>query len=94
MARTYKLFINKTKQGSWPTIQNTALRPKISFKDNLFFHIQFAFNLHMSDLGPKKKNTIEKLSEIQEKAIRIIGFKDKNYPTNELYYNYNSTILH
>ena len=38
----YKLSINKTKQGSWPAIQNMALRPKISFKENLFFHIQFA----------------------------------------------------
>ena len=30
---------------------------------------------------------IKKLSEIQDKAVRIISFKDKNYPTNELYYN-------
>ena len=35
----------------------------------------------------QKENTIKKLSEIQDIAIHIISFKDKNYPTNELYYN-------
>ena len=39
MARTYKLSTDETKQGSWPTSQNMALNPKISFKDNLFFNI-------------------------------------------------------
>ena len=39
MARTYKLSTDKTKQSCWPTIQNMALRPKISFKDNSFFNI-------------------------------------------------------
>ena len=35
----------------------------------------------------QKESTIKKLSEIQDKAIRIISFQDKNYPTNEFYYN-------
>ena len=40
----------------------------------------------MPNLGPKRKD-YKKLFEIQDKAIHIITFKDKNYPTNELYHN-------
>ena len=40
----------------------------------------------MPNLGPKRKH-YKKLFEIQDKVIHIINFKDKNYPTNELYYN-------
>ena len=39
MTRTYKLSTDKNKQDRWPTIQNTALRSKISFKSNSFFRI-------------------------------------------------------
>ena len=35
----------------------------------------------------QKESTIKKFFEIQDKAIRKISFKDKNYPTNELYCN-------
>ena len=48
------------------------------------------FNLHLiytCQIWGQKENTIKKLSEIQDIAIHIISFKDKNYPTNELYYN-------
>ena len=49
------------------------------------------FNLHLiftcQIWGQKENNTIKKLSDIQDNTIRIISFKDKNYPTNELYYN-------
>ena len=38
----------------------------------------------MPNLGPKRKH-YKKLFEIQDKAVHIISFKDKNYPTNELY---------
>ena len=82
--RTYKLSTDKTKQGSWPTIQNTALRPKISFTDNLFS----IFNSHLictCQIWGQKENTIKKLSEIHDKDICIKSFKNKN-PTNELYY--------
>ena len=41
----------------------------------------------MSNLWPKRKHFL-KLSETPRKAIQLIGFKDKNYPTNELYYNH------
>ena len=40
----------------------------------------------MPNLGPKRKH-YKKLFEIQDKVLHIINFKDKNYPTNELYYN-------
>ena len=43
--------------------------------------------IYTCQIWGQKENTIKKLSEIQDKAIRIISFKDKNYPTNELYYN-------
>ena len=36
MVMTYKLSTDKTKQDSWPTMQNTALCPKKCFKDNIF----------------------------------------------------------
>ena len=48
------------------------------------------FNFHLiytCQVQRQKENTIRKLYEIQDKAIRIISFKDKIYPTNELYYN-------
>ena len=48
------------------------------------------FNLHLiytCQISGQNENTIKKLSEIQDKAIHIMSFKDKNYPTNELYYN-------
>ena len=41
----------------------------------------------MSNLWPKRKHFL-KFSETPRKAIQLIGFKDKNYPTNELYYNH------
>ena len=47
------------------------------------------FNLHLiytCQVWGQKENTIKRLSEIQDKAIHIISFKDKNYPINELYY--------
>ena len=31
--------------------------------------------------------TVKKISELQDKAIRIINFKPKNYPVAELYKN-------
>ena len=34
----------------------------------------------------QKESTIKKFFEVHDKAIRTISFKDKNYPTNELYY--------
>ena len=49
------------------------------------------FNLHLiftcQIWGQKENNTIKKLSDIQDNTICIISFKDKSYPTNELYYN-------
>ena len=36
--------------------------------------------------GPKKCK-IKTISELQDKAIRIINFKHKNYPVAELYKN-------
>ena len=45
------------------------------------------FNLHLiytCQIWDQKENTIKKLSEIQGKAIHIISFKDKNYPTIKL----------
>ena len=82
MARTYKLFTDKTKRGSWPTIQNTTLR-----KRTICFSIFNSHLIYTYQIWGQKENTIKKLSEIQDKAIRIISFKDKNYPTSELYYN-------
>ena len=35
----------------------------------------------------QNKCKINKISELQDKAIRIINFKDKNYPVAELYKN-------
>ena len=35
----------------------------------------------------QNKGKIKKISELQDKAIRIINFKQKNYPVAELYKN-------
>ena len=53
----------------------------------IYFSIFNSHLIYTCQIWGQKENTIKKLSEIQDKAIRIISFKDKNYPTNELYYN-------
>ena len=53
----------------------------------IYFSIFNSHLIYTCQIWGQKESTIEKLSEIQDKAIRIISFKDKNYPTNELYYN-------
>ena len=48
------------------------------------------FNLHLiykCQILGQIEAAIKKLSEIQDKAICIISFKDENYPPNELYFN-------
>ena len=52
----------------------------------IYFSIFNSHLIYTCQIWGQKESTIEKLSEIQDKAIRIISFKDKNYPTNELYY--------
>ena len=79
MARSYyKPTTNKTKQ----TIQNTLLGCKFLFR-TICFSI---FNPHLIYIksGAKKKT----LFKNSRKAIQIISFKHKNYPTNELYCNH------
>ena len=53
----------------------------------IYFSIFKSHFIYTCQIWDQKENTIKKLSEIQDKAICIISFKDKNYPTNELYYN-------
>ena len=53
----------------------------------IYFSIFNSHLIYTCQIWDQKENTIKKLSEIQDKAMRIISFKDKNYPTNELYYN-------
>ena len=53
----------------------------------IYFSIFNSYLIYTCQIWGQKENTIKKLSEIQDKAIHIISFKDKNYPTNELYYN-------
>ena len=50
----------------------------------IYFSIFNSHLIYTCQIWDQKENTIKKLSEIQDKAIRIISFKDKNYPTNEL----------
>ena len=48
------------------------------------------FNSHMiytCQIWGQNKCKIKKISELQDKAIRIINFKQKNYPVAELYKN-------
>ena len=48
------------------------------------------FNSHMiysCQIWGQNKGKIKKISELQDKAIRIINFKQKNYPVAELYKN-------
>ena len=48
------------------------------------------FNSHMiytCQIWGQNKCKIKKISELQDKAIRIINFKHKNYPVAELYKN-------
>ena len=53
----------------------------------IYFSIFNSHLIYTCQIWGQKESTIKKLSEIQDKAIRIISFKDKNYPTNEFYYN-------
>ena len=54
----------------------------------IYFSIFNSLLIYTCQIWGQKENTVKKLSEIQDKAIRIISFKDQNYPTNELcYYN-------
>ena len=53
----------------------------------IYFSIFNSHLIYTCQIWGQKESTIKKLSEIQDKAIRIISFKDKNYPTNELYCN-------
>ena len=53
----------------------------------IYFSIFNSHLIYTSQVWGQKENTIKKLSEIQDKVICIISFKDKNYPRNELYYN-------
>ena len=48
------------------------------------------FNSHLiytCQIWGQNESTIKQLSELQDKAIRIINFKDKNHPANELYHD-------
>ena len=48
------------------------------------------FNSHMiytCQIWGQNKCKIKKISELQDKSIRIINFKEKNYPATELYKN-------
>ena len=62
------------------------MAPKFLLR-TIYFSIFNSHLIYTCQIWGQKENTIKKLSEIQDKAIRIISFKDKNYPTNELYYN-------
>ena len=53
----------------------------------IYFSIFNSHLIYTCQVWGQKESTIKKLSEIQDKAIRIISFKEKNYPANELYYN-------
>ena len=53
----------------------------------IYFSIFNSHLIYTCQIWGQKESTIKKLSEIQDKPIRIISFKDKNYPTNELYCN-------
>ena len=53
----------------------------------IYFSIFNSHLIYTCQVWGQKENTIKKLSAIQDKAICMISFKDKNYPTNELYYN-------
>ena len=43
--------------------------------------------LYTCQIWGQNKGKIKKISELQDKAIRIINFKPKNYPAAELYKN-------
>ena len=64
----------------WNCIQKLLLR-------KIYFSIFHSHLIYTCQIWARKENTIKKLSEIQDKAIGIISFKDKNYSTNELCYN-------
>ena len=60
--------------------------PNLLLRTNYFS----IFNLHLiytCKIWDQRENKIKRLSEIQDKVICVICFKDKNYLTNELYYN-------
>ena len=43
--------------------------------------------IYTCQIWGQNKGKIKKISELQDKAIRIINFKQKNYPVAELYKN-------
>ena len=62
------------------------MAPKFLLR-TIYFSIFNSHLIYTCQIWGQKENTIKKLSEIQDKGICIISFKDKNYPTSELYYN-------
>ena len=61
--------------------------------NNILLTFQFSLNLCLRSVGSKWKLP-EKLCSLQNKAIRIINFKQQDFPVNELRYtNYANRIL-
>ena len=54
------------------------------------------FNSHLiyacQEVWVQNENCLKKLSSIQNKAIRIINFKQQDFPVNELSYNANGIL--
>ena len=53
----------------------------------IYFSIFNSHMLYTCQIWGQNKGKIKKISELQDKAIRIINFKLKNYPVAELYKN-------
>ena len=59
----------------------------------IYFSIFNSHLIYTCQIWGQKENTIKKLFEIQDKALRIISFKDKNYPKIKTTQQMNSTTI-
>ena len=80
------LSLSLSLSSNWYIIQNTTLVPKFLSK-TIYYSL---FNSHLIYACPvwsKNKKFLEKLSTLQQdKAIRIINFKQYDYSVYELYH--------
>ena len=53
----------------------------------IYFSIFNSHMIHTCHIWGQNKCKIQKISKLQDKTIRIINFKQKNYPVAELYKN-------
>ena len=65
--------------------------PKFLLK-TIYYSIFNSHLIYACQVWGQNENCLKKLSSLQNKAIRIINFKQQDFPVNELSYNPNGIL--